>query len=194
MLQLSHLLPMPRLDFVQAVQEPFPEDGTIQDLTMELTIHCQFPADKQSALWEALGAESSIDQIKALSLHQVRTLVHSALGGSKPVEGVINNIQMLLGSFLQPFNFRDFEASTQTTKKGGCMMNRGGVLQPRRPIPTQYFPPEEFDVHRIGSTSRNEAALRRLIPKEVCASMPVAQAHHMLLTTRSHMCHRCRQW
>jgi hypothetical protein len=86
---------------------------------------------------------------------------------------------MLLNTITDPFHFGRADEVHDDVKaegdvkvkvgktKGGAMSNSGEVLKVRRPKLKEYFPPSVFDCHRTGSIDRDEAAIRKLIPKEV---------------------------
>ena len=101
-------------------------------------------------------------------------------------------MEMLIGTLWTPFKFgkespHQPEPAPQTTgetttnKKGGAKCNKGEVVVPRRPPVKDYFPPGEFDIHRVGSALRDEGAIRKLIPKEVtCKLAPLTLPHTTL--------------
>ena len=159
----------PRLSFQTAMHEPFPADGTVGDLGRELVLHCGVPAEKESDVVNNLGgADADVTNLKTLKEAQLGILLFGPLGNTMAHH--IGSIKVLLGTFQQPFVFvnGDGDGESSSKKKGGSTTNCGSDLQTRRPIMKGYFPPAEFDPHRIGSDERDESAIRRLIPKEVC--------------------------
>ena len=149
------------------MHEPFPADGTVGDLGRELVLHCGVPAEKESDVVNNLGgADADVTNLKTLKEAQLGILLFGPLGNTMAQH--IGSIKMLLGTFQQPFVFENGDGQSSSKKKGGSTTNLGSDLPTRRPLIKDYFPPAEFDPHRIGSDERDESAIRRLIPKEVC--------------------------
>ena len=164
-----------RADFVKAMNEPFPEGGSISDLVHEMVLHADAPPQREGALVAMFQvAAPDVASFKDMSTAGVERLrVACSL---LPV--VMQKTMMLLGTMVEPHKPSPDTAplvdddgaddATPLAKKGGTLKNVGEVLIPRRSPITEYFPPSVFDPHRIGSSLRNENALKKLIPSEVC--------------------------
>lgn len=176
----------------QAMVERAPLTMPLQDLLSELNIHlkvseveCQALAVTLSSIHPALGGEGATvgDLIENVNAIQMREACYDA-GMNKFSE---QGLAMLLGKVGEPFIFsppkhnkeppRDEaangkdEVQLEKKGKGGILKEKMEMLIARRPYMTSYFPPHQFDTHRIGHPHRCQSELRKLIVQEVSGAM-----------------------
>ena len=150
----------------------------ISELEEELVTHWGIPRPKVHA-WRSFLEE----QCKTSGDVQVSQVSHAAmLGASEKAElsgEEVDSIKMCIGSASRPFTFpgkEDVDVKKDVNKqtKGGGMTEVAEVLTVRRPPldAANYFPPANFDAHRVGLESRNEEQLRKACVKEVDCPPP----------------------
>lgn len=168
----------------QALHEAVSPLQSIPDFHWELINYLHIPTTKvlewQAALRIAVG---SVEILTCGDLMQIKPEhMEQAIQASQLSASEVSTIKMCLGTACTPFEWRSLseENSAKTnetsalpdppkSRKGGGMTEAAEVLATRRPtlVAQNYFPPTQFDMHRLGCGTRNEQTLRRLIVQEV---------------------------
>ena len=171
----------------ETLQERAPEELTIDNIEWELiqNLHMQ---QENAASWVAavrahFASVSSVPhdvvtakEIMGLSMGEM----HAVCFEAGLTRGDLNNIAIVLGSTTSPFQWESKRTNPTSlvvvypeddvkmkVQKGGSKDNVAEQLLMRRRSGTSYFPPAQFDAHRLYAPTRDETKLRPLVVKEV---------------------------
>ena len=171
----------------ETLQERAPEELTIDNIEWELiqNLHMQ---QENAASWVAavrahFASVSSVPhdvvtakEIMGLSMGEM----HAVCFEAGLARGDLNNIAIVLGSTTWPFQWESKRTNPTSlvvvypeddvkmkVQKGGSKDNVAEQLLMRRPSVTSYFPPAQFDAHRLYAPTRDETKLRPLVVQEV---------------------------
>ena len=164
----------PRSNYHAAITEPFPdEEGTVKDLVDELIAYWGIQPAIGSLVVDCLGGNGAqVKSLKKLERTHCALLVSAQVKEAALVDDIITGLSVLIGTVKAPFAWEGgtdlkFNDTSSKKKRGGETQNLHSTLTQRRILPKEYFPPVQFDDHRVGSAKRNELTIRKLIPKEV---------------------------
>ena len=173
----------------ETLQERAPEELTIDNIERELIQNLHMKQENAASWVTTVRAHfasvSSVPhdvvtakEIMGLSMGEM----HAVCFEAGLTRGDLNNIAIVLGSTTSPFQWEVLKRTANPTslvvvnpeddvkmkvQKGGSKDNVAEQLLMRRPSVTSYFPPAQFDAHRLYAPTRDETKLRALVVQEV---------------------------
>lgn len=171
----------------ETLQERAPEELTIDNIERELIQNLHMQQENAASWVTAVRAHfasvSSVPhdvvtakEIMGLSMGEM----HAVCFEAGLTRGDLNNIAIVLGSTTSPFQWESKRTNPTSlvvvypeddvkmkVQKGGSKDNVAEQLLMRRPSVTSYFPPAQFDAHRLYAPTRDETKLRALVVQEV---------------------------
>ena len=171
----------------ETLQERAPEELTIDNIEQELIQNLHMKQENAASWVTAVRAHfasvSSVPhdvvtakEIMGLSMGEM----HAVCFEAGLTRGDLNNIAIVLGSTTSPFQWESKRTNPTSlvvvypeddvkmkVQKGGSKDNVAEQLLMRRRSGTSYFPPAQFDAHRLYAQTRDETKLRALVVQEV---------------------------
>lgn len=171
----------------ETLQERAPEELTIDNIERELIQNLHMKQENAASWVTAVRAHfasvSSVPhdvvtakEIMGLSMGEM----HAVCFEAGLTRGDLNNIAIVLGSTTSPFQWESKRTNPTSlvvvypeddvkmkVQKGGSKDNVAEQLLMRRRSVTSYFPPAQFDAHRLYAQTRDETKLRALVVQEV---------------------------
>lgn len=171
----------------ETLQERAPEELTIDNIERELIQNLHMKQENAASWVTAVRAHfasvSSVPhdvvtakEIMGLSMGEM----HAVCFEAGLTRGDLNNIAIVLGSTTSPFQWESKRTNPTSlvvvypeddvkmkVQKGGSKDNVAEQLLMRRRSGTSYFPPAEFDAHRLYAQTRDETKLRALVVQEI---------------------------
>jgi hypothetical protein len=171
----------------ETLQERAPEELTIDNIERELIQNLHMQQENAASWVTAVRAHfasvSSVPhdvvtakEIMGLSMGEM----HAVCFEAGLTRGDLNNIAIVLGSTTSPFQWESKRTNPTSlvvvypeddvkmkVQKGGSKDNVAEQLLMRRRSGTSYFPPAQFDAHRLYAQTRDETKLRVLVVQEV---------------------------
>jgi hypothetical protein len=171
----------------ETLQERAPEELTIDNIERELIQNLHMQQENAASWVTAVRAHfasvSSVPhdvvtakEIMGLSMGEM----HAVCFEAGLTRGDLNNIAIVLGSTTSPFQWESKRTNPTSlvvvypeddvkmkVQKGGSKDNVAEQLLMRRRSGTSYFPPAQFDAHRLYAQTRDETKLRALVVQEV---------------------------
>ena len=171
----------------ETLQERAPEELTIDNIERELIQNLHMQQENAASWVTAVRAHfasvSSVPhdvvtakEIMGLSMGEM----HAVCFEAGLTRGDLNNIAIVLGSTTSPFQWESKRTNPTSlvvvypeddvkmkVQKGGSKDNVAEQLLMRRRSVTSYFPPAQFDAHRLYAPTRDETKLRALVVQEV---------------------------
>ena len=171
----------------ETLQERAPEELTINNIERELIQNLHLKQENAASWVTAVRAHfasvSSVPhdvvtakEIMGLSMGEM----HAVCFEAGLTRGDLNNIAIVLGSTTSPFQWESKRTNPTSlvvvypeddvkmkVQKGGSKDNVAEQLLMRRRSGTSYFPPAQFDAHRLYAQTRDETKLRALVVQEV---------------------------
>lgn len=156
----------------ETVMQPAPSELSLEEIKEELVINLGMPQEVAQKLTVALAKEYEVNDVSKLKQLASNKMLNLCFR-EELTKVHLHMVRILLGTAVEPFEFlevkeeHDNDKGDKKTRKGGAQQIVAGMLLERRAPLQKYFPPEEFDLHQAGKTTRNEAVLRKLVVKEL---------------------------
>lgn len=186
----------------ESVANPAPPSLTLDLLEQELNSILGMPLARVHAFRAAVAKRWDNCQTCGQLMVQSSQAMEEVFKEAALDESAVATIRMCLGSVQAPHIFppetcevkNDHDVCKGLSKKGGGTTERCETLGSRRPDmkACEYFPPAQFDAHRLGALTRNESKLRTLIVQEVCALCDTHVTRHASPALSLLRCLRCR--
>ena len=174
---------------VESINEPAPPSLHLDEFGEELQKNLGMPQGKVLAFRAAVELKWNTCTTCGPLMLQSQQEMAEVFEQAGLADNEVATIKMCLGTVANPHKFPPSSPQPaddsppkleKKGKKGGSTKEVSETLQTRRPTlaPEHYFPPSQFDPHRLGNVTRNEYELRQLIVQEVCVLPDTSRACH----------------